>query len=76
MSNKTRNEPAFPTNVAVGPSGDIYPGQFNGMMLRDYFAGQALAGFRGGSPSDETCKIMAKWAYRIADMMLAERHRD
>jgi hypothetical protein len=44
-----------------------------GMTLRDYFAGQALA----GALADPTCDLapieLAKIAYREADAMLAAR---
>ena len=44
-----------------------------GMTLRDYFAGQALA----GALADPTCDVspieLAKIAYREADAMLAAR---
>lgn len=44
-----------------------------GMSLRDYFAGQALA----GALADPTCDVspieLAKAAYREADAMLAAR---
>jgi hypothetical protein len=48
--------PAFPEIVAVGPSGDIYPG-IGGMSTRDWFAGQAMAGIMAQShagPKDWT----------------------
>ena len=35
--------PAFPFPVSVYPSGQVQPGCY-GMSLRDWFAGQALAG--------------------------------
>jgi hypothetical protein len=45
-----------------------------GMSLRDWFAGQALA---GGIPmaqrEDETAERPAMWAYELADAMIAER---
>ena len=54
------------------------------MSLRDYFAGQALAGLiaqpwhpeMGGAPGIETNEILAKWAYRIADAMIAAREAE
>jgi hypothetical protein len=44
-----------------------------GMSLRDYFAGQALAGFafRGLDTTDTAAKL----AYAYANAMLAERER-
>lgn len=49
----------------------------SGMTLRDYFAGQALAGMVSnlsiGNPSDAWKK--AELCYRFADAMLAEREK-
>ena len=64
MSN---NQQAFPT-------GDRTNGGHDGMTLRDWFAGQALAGMIRANhrlefqPTDD-----ATWAYQIADAMLAAR---
>jgi hypothetical protein len=66
-----RNPPAFP--------GDI--GMHAGMTLRDYFAGQALAGFLAGhAPVPPECKTgdqarahTAEVAYKAADAMLTAR---
>jgi hypothetical protein len=65
--------PAFPR-----PASEAYPkyGQQDGMTLRDWFAGQALAGILinyttqkfGVKDSD-----VAQHAYIFADAMLAER---
>lgn len=47
-------------------------GPVNGMSLRDWFAGQALACLR--HPDDHTDRACnAEWAYQIADAMLAAR---
>ena len=48
-----------------------------GMSLRDYFAGQSLAGLllyygNSGEISTANCDI-AEWSYAMADAMLAER---
>lgn len=57
--------PAFPTNPK-----DNYPG----MSLRDYFAGQAIAGTLGTQDGWAMApQGQAKWAYEIADAMLKER---
>lgn len=62
--------PAFPTE----PRGPVYGDKYDGMTLRDWFAGQALAGIiahpnlEGWEPA-----ITAKWAYEIADAMLEAR---
>lgn len=52
-----------------------------GMSLRDWFAGQALAGISGHlrgalkKENETTHQADARWAYRQADAMLAERDR-
>ena len=64
------NTPAFPTN-----------GFYNGMTLRDYMAGQALAGLGTWMPLSGGGNLSAKmamearavWAYEQADAMLAAR---
>ena len=67
----TDNPPAFP--VAV-------PSDFqwadSGMSLRDWFAGQALAGFCSGPTALSEVwgeGVMARYCYLAADAMLAER---
>lgn len=50
------------------------PGSYNtsnGMSLRDWFAGQALANRYTQEARDD--KKVAQWAYQIADAMLAAR---
>ena len=44
-----------------------------GMSLRDYFAGQALADL---SANDAPAWAKAEWAYECADAMLAARKED
>jgi hypothetical protein len=52
------------------------------MSLRDYFAGQALAGMIGNSNAEQMDKSMsgedalARAAYVVADAMLKERARE
>lgn len=53
---------------------------FNGMSLRDYFAGQALQGFLSGLLADGQAKFgdssrseVAAQSYQMADAMLAAR---
>lgn len=48
------------------------------ISLRDYFAGQALAGMHGGGwrpDCDESRATLARDAYKAADAMLKERER-
>jgi hypothetical protein len=53
--------------------------QFGGMSLRDWFAGQALAGFTSCDDGDGDVLMgaadTAKAAYNYADAMLAEREK-
>jgi hypothetical protein len=73
------NPPAFPEPYCVGPNDDLYPA-LPGMSLRDWFAGQALAGLCAnesflvevggiGDPDE----IVAAASYEFADAMLAAR---
>ncbi len=71
--------PAFPSQIAVGPSGDVYHSDgfvgMGGMSLRDWFAGQALMGLasrESGAASGATSRI----CYRLADAMLSARKGD
>lgn len=45
-----------------------------GMTMRDWFAGQALAGL--ASDDELTVEKMASIAYRAADAMIAERNQE
>lgn len=70
MSDDTTNPHAFPSvtdnSIAHGP---------RVMTLRDYFAGQALAGSLANTDAP-TPEVEAQWAYEIADAMLAERAKE
>jgi len=75
------NPPAFPPAITVSAAGDVYHG-FNGMGLRDWFAGQALpaiiAATSAGQHSPDVgeggvVRAMADDAYSLADAMLAAR---
>lgn len=60
--------PAFPMAAGATDYGN------EGMSLRDYFAGQVLAGFvAGGVKSDQ--EYFARWAYLYADAMLVARDK-
>ena len=45
-------------------------GHQEGMSLRDYFAGQAIV---GKASSIAPSKSLAKWAYDLAESMIAEK---
>jgi hypothetical protein len=68
---KNGGGPAFP--LSNTDPDDYIP--FPGMTLRDYFAGQALAGLASKTYSTATNKALAKRSYALADAMLAERER-
>lgn len=65
---------AFPTR-----SGEFY---YYGMTLRDWFAGQVLAGFLSSlgreerlSRSVSRAEVLAEQCYKIADAMLGEKEK-
>lgn len=67
--------PAFPQNDAsVNRINNLV-----GMTLRDYFAGQALAGSMScqmgfdGNNDTKSCAMTAKMCYEFADEMLKQR---
>lgn len=64
---KNDGGPAFPWSPD-GPNYQTYPG----MSLRDWFAGQALAGMNAHD-ADVSFRMRAEDAYKYADAMLAER---
>lgn len=65
-----KDEPAFAA-IATSPAGDVY--HQTGMTLRDWFAGQALAGSVSRAMINPAER--ATQAYRYADAMLAERSK-
>lgn len=68
--------PAFPVHT-VEPVGGEVRYLSTGMTLRDYFAGQALAGMLAaafpGEPPFLECTYVAHKVYEYADAVLAER---
>lgn len=69
---------AFPQPVTVGPNDDLYPA-YPGMTLRDWFAGQALTGlvaFDRPHAEGNKPEHFGRWAYAIADAMIAERSKE
>jgi len=72
--NKNDEGPAFPCVIGISP----HPG----MSLRDWFAGQALAGWGEAHHMETTAyhddgyvQDMARVAYEIADAMLKAREQ-
>jgi hypothetical protein len=79
--------PAFPGTLYISGRGNCQPVTFpdgtvewqemsSGMTLRDYFAGQALAGLLT-QPAEDAFEAnhFATAAYQMADAMLKERSR-
>jgi len=62
--------PAFPMQVRLANGTD----NFSGMSLRDWFAGQALAGMLGNTDwSSASGQDLADFAFEASDAMLAAR---
>jgi hypothetical protein len=62
---------AFPTLFPV----EHYGTGYRGMTLRDYFAGQALAGILASANFGNVKGWIGAKAYEVADLMLAARER-
>jgi hypothetical protein len=62
------NPPAFP--MAIPKEWEEYQ---PGMSLRDWLAGQALAGIASDPDVDMSIVDRADWSYRMADAMLKAR---
>ena len=83
MSNKPDGGPAFPHHETTS-RGEPYHDHL-GMSLRDWFAGQVLAGdmacqneqtgYLNAKATDDELRNLAKLYYRIADAMIAERNK-
>ena len=61
--------------MAQNDGGPAFPGPYgsDGMSLRDWFAGQALAGLLSQEGVEASPETDAAWAYKVADAMLAAR---
>lgn len=73
MTDINNGGPAFPHTITHGAEGErLLPDEFGlgGMTLRDWFAGQALAGV---CSDPDFAGNVATWCYKTADAMLAER---
>lgn len=79
MSKRPDNPSAFPAAAAIlnGSNGDYWSTMSDGMTLRDYFAAKAMQGFMANksNPMRFDPDNDAKWAYMIADAMLAAREK-
>ena len=67
---------AFPSPVEFDPNGQLVSHGSFGMTLRDWFAGQALAGMLSAVPSDAPridVQHFAGLAYAAADALLSAR---
>ena len=47
--------------------------KFNGMDLRDYFAGQIIVGFLANPSTDYSSRLIVGLAYELADEMIKRR---
>lgn len=81
MNNKDGG-PAFPClNVFTDRDGDISSNNDSGMTLRDWFAGQALAGGSINLMIERSVnrnfwnELAAQSAYELADAMIKEREK-
>ena len=56
---------------------NLNPLPYPGMSLRDYWAGQVVNGELAGLPADSriSAEAVARWGFKVADAMLAERDR-
>ena len=71
---KADGGPAFPVSDTHHPDGQIQYGT-NGMSLRDWFAGQALAGLMASPNGPRLVKEAVDASYHAADTMLRARER-
>jgi hypothetical protein len=68
--------PVYPTTTRAAKEGDSI--KFNvthGITLRDYFAGQALAGILASANFGNVKDWIGAKAYEVADSMIAARER-
>lgn len=65
--------PAFPRSSSIMPNGGGSWDQ-EGMTLRQWYAGMALAGRSGNSAIKMTLEDCAEWCFEQADAMLKEEN--
>ena len=73
-----KDQQAFPSTEEQWYEETRIDGAYNpGMTLRDYFAGQFVAGYsrKWEEITDSTFNEIAKQAYELADAMLKERDK-
>ena len=76
MKQKPSNPSAYPVHGQQMLANGQWDQQWEpGMTLRDYFAGQALAGIMACRECSGELNV-AHYSYAIADAMLAERERE
>lgn len=73
MSAPINGGPAFPASLYKLENGQESSVPHEGMTLRDYFAGQALAAMPAEILTEEPDSVVAKASYKLADAMIAER---
>lgn len=73
---KDNSPRAFPSPAECPPADHTFKGTEIGMSLRDYFAGQALAGIAGKFADDVFSRKAAMMCYAFADQMLSVRSQD
>lgn len=80
MNDTNDGGPAFPASLSgsidtasISGCHSVVLNAEGGMSLRDWFAGQAVAGMMTGSMYLNTGAEVAKAAYAIADAMLQQR---
>jgi hypothetical protein len=76
MDNKKDGGQAFPLSYLDKTNPNVVNTVVSdGMSLRDWFAGQALAGMAGAPGATSSAAVYAKAAYIFADEMIAARER-
>lgn len=76
MSERPNEQRAFPYSGRLSNGEEIFPDS-NGMSLRDYFAGQALAALADWEVTDSVNPPgeIALYCYEIADAMMKAREK-
>lgn len=75
MSTINDGGPAFPSGVTFGENGAFIYAPQPGMTLREWFAGQALAGMMADPNVEGSHAQIADCCYAYADAMIVARKR-